>query len=352
MLMSSSADEDGEGGGLFTRKALLEGVTKGAGVLGAGTFVQKGLFAGVPYHGNPDLTGKKAIITGGNTGLGKETAVKLAQLGADVTIACRNPEKAFAAAEEIKAKAPGAKVAAMPLDLASLTSVDSFAKRYSDSADALDILVNNAGVMAIPERQATKDGFEMQFGTNHLGHFRLTSRLMPSLLKSADARVVSVSSSAHQFASTVEWDDLNAEREGAYQPWKAYGLSKLSNIFFAKELQKRLDSKGASVTCTALHPGACRTELGRYLFDPSQPANPLVYPLLAAAILVTRTPTEGAQTQIACAADPALGLGRGAGGQYYVGPKISELPSALARDSEAAGRMWAASEGLVGKFGS
>ena len=106
----------------------------------------------------------------------------------------------------------------------------------------------------------------------------------------------------------------------------------------------------ASVTCTALHPGACRTELGRYLFDPSQPANPLVYPLLAALTLVTRTPEEGAQTQIACAADPSLGAGRGAGGLYYVGPKISELPSALARDSEAAGRMWAASEGFVGKF--
>lgn len=349
--MSVSADDDEDSSsGPFTRKSLLEGVTKAAGVLGAGTFVQKGFFAGVPYHGTPDLTGKTAVITGGNTGLGKETAVKLAELGADVTIACRNPEKAFAALEEIKAKAPGAKVTAMPLDLASLASVDSFAKRYSSSAGALDILVNNAGVMAIPERQATKDGFEMQFGTNHLGHFRLTSRLMPSLLKSPDARVVSVSSSAHQFASTVEWDDLNAEREGAYQPWKAYGLSKLSNIFFAKELQKRLDSKGASVTCTALHPGACRTELGRYLFDPSQPINPLAYPLLAAATLVTRTPQEGAQTQIACAADPALGAGRGAGGQYYVGPKISELPTALARNSEAAGRMWAASEGLVGKF--
>lgn len=105
-----------------------------------------------------------------------------------------------------------------------------------------------------------------------------------------------------------------------------------------------------SVTCTALHPGACRTELGRYLFDPSVPANPLVYPVLAAGVLVTRSPKEGAQTQIACAADPALVKGRGAGGQYYVGPKISELPSALARDPEAAERMWAASERLVGKF--
>ncbi|CAN0410166.1 unnamed protein product, partial [Hapterophycus canaliculatus] len=136
------------------------------------------------------------------------------------------------------------------------------------------------------------------FASGPSGHFRLTSLLMPSLLKSPDARVVSVSSSAHLFASTVEWDDLNAQAPGAYAPWKAYGLSKLSNIFFAKALQKRVDSKGGSVTCTALHPGACRTELGRYLFDPSQPANPLVYPVLAAATLVTRSPKEGAQTQV------------------------------------------------------
>eukprot|EP00752_Nemacystus_decipiens_P016210 g14497.t1 len=346
---AADAADDSEGGP-FTRSSLLNGVTKTAGVLGAGAFVQKGFFAGVPYFGTPDLSGKTAVITGGNTGLGKETAVRLAQLGADVTIACRNPDKAFAALEDIKAQAPGAQVSAMPLDLASLDSVGSFAKRFSSSSKPLDILVNNAGVMAIPERQTTKDGFEMQFGTNHLGHFRLTSLLMPSLLKSPDARVVSVSSSAHLFADKVEWDDLNAQAPGAYAPWKAYGLSKLSNIFFAKGLQKRVDQKGAPVTCTALHPGACRTELGRYLLDPSQPVNPLLVPVLAAATLVTRSPKEGAQTQIACAADPALGTGHKAGGLYYVGPKNSELPSALARDPEAAERMWAASERLVGKF--
>ncbi|CAM9715364.1 unnamed protein product [Ectocarpus sp. 13 AM-2016] len=353
--MASSSPSDGgsdeQSTGPFTRKSLLEGVTKAAGVLGAGTFVQKGFVAGVPYNGSPDLSGKAAVITGGNTGLGKETAVRLAQLGADVTIACRNPHRAFAALEDIKAQAPGAKVGAMPLDLASLDSVGSFAKRYTSSSDRLDILVNNAGVMAIPERQATKDGFEMQFGTNHLGHFRLTSLLMPALLKSPDARVVNVASAAHLFASSVEWDDLNAQAPGAYAPWKAYGLSKLSNIYFTKALQRRVDSKGAgSITATSLHPGACRTELGRYLFDPSQPANPLVYPALAALTLVTRSPKEGAQTQIACAADPALGTGSSAGGTYYVGPKISELPSELARDPEAAERMWAASEKLVGKF--
>ncbi|CAN0206463.1 unnamed protein product [Ascophyllum nodosum] len=346
-LVMSAAEDEGEGA--FTRKKLLEGVTKASGVLAAGTFVQRGFFAGVTYHGKPDLSGRSAVITGGNTGLGKETAIRLAQLGADVTIACRSPDRAAAALEDIKAQAPGAKVVkAMPLDLASLDSIDSFAQSYASSK--LDILVNNAGVMAIPERQTTRDGFEKQFGINHLGHFRLTSLLMPSLTKSPDARVVSVSSSAHLFATTVDWDDLNAQAPDAYGPWKAYGLSKLSNILFTRALQKRVDDRGASVTCTTLHPGACRTELGRYLFDPNQPANPLVYPVLAAATLLTKSAKKGAQTQIACAADPSLVKSRGAGGLFYIEPKVTKMPSELARDPEAAERMWAASEKMVGKF--
>ncbi|CAM9394948.1 unnamed protein product [Discosporangium mesarthrocarpum] len=167
--MGKSEGVDTEGNGPFTRKSLLEGAGKAAGVVGVGGFLRRGFVVGTPYSGTPDLTGKTAVITGGNTGLGKETAIRLAQLGADVTIACRNPEKASAAVEDIKVKAPEAKVSSAPLDLASLDSVSSFARGYSQKVEKLDILVNNAGVMAVPERQSTKEGNELQFGINHLG---------------------------------------------------------------------------------------------------------------------------------------------------------------------------------------
>ncbi|CAM9649873.1 unnamed protein product, partial [Choristocarpus tenellus] len=190
------------------------------------------------------------------------------------------------------------------------------------------------------------------------GHFRLTNLLLPKVLQSKDGRVINVSSSAHMIPQSINWDDLNASKPGSYGPWSAYGLSKLSNILFTKELQKRLDKRGggsSTVTCMALHPGACRTELGRYIFDPSQAVNPLLLPLLGAATLVTRSPKEGAQTQICCAADPLLGCKGGSksgGGQYFTAPKFMETPSTLARDPENALRMWKETEALVGGFSS
>ncbi len=205
----------------------------------------------------PDLSGRTAIVTGANSGIGWYAARDLAAKGAHVVLACRSADKAREADEAIRAAHAGASTEVLPLDLASLASVRDFAKRFCDGHRELHVLCNNAGVMAIPYRK-TADGFEMQFGTNHLGHFALTGLLLEPLLAAPGARVVTVSSTAHRFGR-MRFDDLHGERR--YLRWQAYGQSKLANLLFAFELQRRLEAKGADAISVACHPGYAATNL-------------------------------------------------------------------------------------------
>jgi NAD(P)-dependent dehydrogenase (short-subunit alcohol dehydrogenase family) len=205
----------------------------------------------------PDLTGKTIVVTGGNSGIGYEAALQFARKGAAVVLACRSIEKAHEAASKIKSASPRASVEVMELDLSKLKSIRSFADAYHNQQARLDVLVNNAGVMALPYRK-TADGFEMQFGTNHLGHFALTGLLLDKLLATDEARVVTVSSSAHRMGR-MRFDDLQWEH--GYQKWPAYGQSKLANLLFMFELQRRIDAAGKKLKSVACHPGYAATNL-------------------------------------------------------------------------------------------
>lgn len=205
---------------------------------------------------NTDLTGKVVIVTGANSGIGLETARVLSSVGAKAIIPCRTLEKANGAIEHIKKTVPHADLVPMQMDLSDLSTVKSFAQSFLDLDLPLHILINNAGIMACP-KSFTKDGFEMQFGVNHLSHFYLTQLLTEKLKASAPARVVIVSSSANsQFVSDkgMDFDNLNAEKK-KYNAFSVYGQSKLANIYHAKELQRRFDEEGIDITVTSLHPG-------------------------------------------------------------------------------------------------
>lgn len=205
----------------------------------------------------PDLTGRVTVVTGANSGIGYVTARELARAGAHVHLACRSADRAAAAIDTIRADVPEASVAFLQLDLADLTSVQEAAEEFAREHGALDLLVNNAGVMALPRRE-TADGFEMQFGTNHLGHFALTGRLLPLLLAAPAPRVTTVSSNAHKFGR-VRFEDLQGRHR--YFRWVAYGQAKLANLMFALELQRRADAAHAPLTSTAAHPGFAATNL-------------------------------------------------------------------------------------------
>ena len=205
----------------------------------------------------PDQSGRIAVVTGANSGLGSETALALATKGAHVVLACRDATRAQGAVDAIRAAAPKASLEVIALDLASLASIRAFAEAFAKRHARLDLLCNNAGVMAIP-RRTTADGFEMQIGTNHLGHFALTGLLLQQLLDSPGARVVTVSSSAHR-PGKLHFDDLQLER--GYGKWTAYSQSKLANLLFCFELDRRLRKAGASVLSVAAHPGYAATNL-------------------------------------------------------------------------------------------
>jgi NAD(P)-dependent dehydrogenase (short-subunit alcohol dehydrogenase family) len=203
----------------------------------------------------PDLSGKTYVVTGANSGLGYETARALARAGGEVVLACRDLGKAGTAIDRIKSETPGARVETRELDLASLDAIRGFAEAWGDRP--IDALVNNAGVMALPLRR-TADGFEMQIGTNHLGHFALTGRLLPCLLARPGARVVNVSSTMHKIGR-MDWDDLQSEKR--YSRWRAYGQSKLANLLFTYELQRRFEAAGKDAIAVAAHPGYAATNL-------------------------------------------------------------------------------------------
>lgn len=213
----------------------------------------------------PDLSDKVIILNGGNSGVGFEAAKEFARKGAHVILACRNMEKARAAMDEIVADIPGASVEIMALDLASLDSVRQFATAFNDKHDRLDILVNNAGIMMVPYSE-TEDGFESQFGVNHLAHFALTGLLLEPLLATPGSRVVTISSNAHQ-RGQMDFDDLYFQNGNSYDRSAAYNRSKLANLLFTKELQRRFEEGGADAMAVAAHPGISNTHLGDHLFE-------------------------------------------------------------------------------------
>jgi len=284
----------------------------------------------------PDQTGRVAVVTGANTGIGFETAAALAARNAKVIMACRNRQKAEDAMERIRQRTPGAELEFIELDLASLASVERFAETFRAGHDRLDLLINNAGVM-IPPLSHTEDGFELQFGCNHLGHFALTGRLLSLLQATPESRVVNVSSMAHR-RGTMDFDNLNAEK--GYDRMPAYGQSKLANLLFTFELQRRLEAAGSSVVATAAHPGWTGTDLQRHsgLFR-------------VLNHFFAQTPPMGALPTVRAAADPEA-----RGGDYF-GPKgmyemrgypIKVGTTPAAQDELDAGRLWEVSEKLTG----
>jgi NAD(P)-dependent dehydrogenase (short-subunit alcohol dehydrogenase family) len=290
----------------------------------------------------PDQAGRTAVVTGANSGLGLVAARELARAGAEVVLACRDTEKGEVAAESIRAAVPDASVAVEDLDLASLASVRAFAERLDAGHESLDLLINNAGVMAPPRRE-TADGFELQFGTNHLGHFALTGLLLGKLAGREDARVVTVSSTAHKLGK-IDFGDLQRQRR--YFRWTAYGQSKLANVLFARELDRRLRAAGSSVSSIAAHPGYADTNL--------QSAGPPVIDRAVMAVsnrLFAQSAEMGALPELYAATRPNLdgGLLIGPDGpnEQRGYPKVVS-PNKAGRNEATAERLWSVSEDLTG----
>jgi NAD(P)-dependent dehydrogenase (short-subunit alcohol dehydrogenase family) len=278
------------------------------------------------------MSGKTCLVTGATNGIGKETALRLATLGATVVIVARDAARGAAAGAEITGRVPLAQVEVIAADLSSLAQVRRLAADVMGRHGRLDVLVNNAGVIA-PHRQLTADGLETTFATNHLGPFLLTTLLRGLLERNAPARVVTVSSAAHRQVRAVPWDDL--PRGAQSGQGQAYPVSKLLNILFTAELARRLGGTGVTANC--LHPGFVRTGLGRDVTGVLGAVLPLILHLRPG-------PAAGARTPVFLASSPQVADVTGA---YFVNCKPAE-PSALAKDAEAAARLWALSEDLAG----
>jgi NAD(P)-dependent dehydrogenase (short-subunit alcohol dehydrogenase family) len=290
-----------------------------------------------------DLSGRIALVTGGGGGLGAETARALASAGALVVIAVRNLDQRERAAQELTRSVPAATVETLQLDLASLASVRAAAQEFLHRHGRLHLLINNAGVMATPFGR-TVDGFELQFGTNHLGHFLLTNLLVPALVAGAPSRVVTVTSTGHH-AGAPDFADPNYEKRD-YEPWNAYGQSKSANILFTIELERRLARRG--VHAYAVHPGVILTDLFRHL-GPAATENVVVQAEKAAqrsGTAATKTVESGAATSVFAATSPGL---EQRGGTYLIDCAVSDTAAPWATDPDAARRMWELSEKLVGQ---
>ena len=285
----------------------------------------------------PNQTGRTAIVTGANSGIGLETARMLALRGADVVLACRNPDKGKAALDRVLAEKPKGTATLEALDLADLDSVAAFSDRFAATHDKLDLLVNNAGVM-MPPLSRTKQGFELQLGTNHLGHAALTARLAPLVLRTPGARFVIVSSGAHR-QGRIDFDDLNWSTR-SYSPMPAYAQSKLANLLFALELQRRIAATGSDVRVTAAHPGWTSTDLQRTagLFR-------FLNPVFA------MKPADGALPTLRAATDPDAGPGSYWGPAHFFemsGPPVRARIDDRAQDEKVAARLWDETEKLIG----
>jgi NAD(P)-dependent dehydrogenase (short-subunit alcohol dehydrogenase family) len=293
----------------------------------------------------PDQTGRRAIVTGANSGLGFETALALAAHGAEVTLAVRDTAKGDAAAEQILARAAQAQVEVRRLDLADLASIDEFTWLWREAhPEGLDLLINNAGIMAIPRRE-TADGFEMQLGTNHLGHFALTGRLFEALR--ADGRIVTVSSQAHRMGK-VDFDDLMGQRK--YGAWRAYGQSKLANLLFMRSLAERLERAGSTVMSVAAHPGYASTHL--QAVGPEMRGQGWMNTVMGGLNKVlAQSAAMGALPTLYAATFPAIRSGDYVGpdgfGEQRGHPKLVGMTQS-ARDDAVADRLWSVSEDLTG----
>ena len=297
----------------------------------------KGTTAQIPPQG-----GKTALITGANSGIGYRAALELARHGAHVLLGVRSRAKGAAALARLLQEAPGASAEVVDLDIASLASIRRFAQDFSQP---LDLLINNAGIMALPRRELTKDGFECQFGTNHLGHFALTGLLLPHLLQAAAPRVVTVSSLAHRNGK-IAFDDLQSEKH--YVPWTAYNQSKLANLLFALELDRRARAAGSRLLSIPVHPGISRTSI----FDngPGQ----RTFKALAVKVFapfITQDDAAGALPTLYAATAPEAQGGAYIGPDGFQGFKGSptvEVPRPQALDEAVAKHLWAVSEELTG----
>ena len=293
----------------------------------------------------PDQAGRVAVVTGANGGLGLETARALATAGAHVVIAARNQEKATHALADIRAGVPDASLEVVALDLSSQASVREAAEQILAKHEQIGILVNNAGVMAIPER-TTADGFEMQFGTNHLGHYSLTALLVPALLRGGAARIVTVTSTAHHMGRAV--DPANPHLHGKYGPWRAYGQSKLANFHFGLGLERRLRAASAAASSLIAHPGLSNTELQAVSVQETGGGNSQKF-FHQLAGTMGMSPEEGARPQLRAATDPAA-----KGGEFYA-PRFVNSGAAVRRPilrlvgmDRAIARLWDVSERETG----
>ncbi|MBK5306775.1 MAG: SDR family NAD(P)-dependent oxidoreductase [Frankiaceae bacterium] len=287
----------------------------------------------------PDQTGRTALVTGANSGLGLHTSIALARRGARVLMACRNPDRAGEALARVSSEVPGGKAELVSLDLASLASIRTAAADVAGRAPTLDVLIDNAGVMAIPRAQ-TVDGFEMQLGTNHLGHFALTGLLLPQLLAAPDPRVVVVSSDAHKIGR-MRFDDLMGEK--SYGRWSAYGQSKLANLLFMRELDRRAAGRLIAV---GAHPGYAATNLQ------SNYGNPVVDLFMKIGNrVIAQSDEAGAWPQLYAATMPDVKGGEyfGPSGMFGLrGAPHRDSPTRAAQNDETARRLWEISEQLTG----
>jgi NAD(P)-dependent dehydrogenase (short-subunit alcohol dehydrogenase family) len=289
----------------------------------------------------PDQAGRVAVVTGANGGLGLEVSRELARKGGHVVMASRDRDKAERARRDILAEIPDASLEPVALDLASLASVRGAAGRILAAHLTVDVLVNNAGLMGIPERK-TEDGFEMQFGVNHLGHFALTALVLPALPNRPDARVVSVTSTGRHTGRPV--DPVNPNMEGRYDPWRAYGQSKLANVHFALELDRRLRAAGAYARSIVTHPGFTNTDLqARSVRETGGGSSQRFFHNLV--VRFGMTPARGALSLLRAATDP-----KAVGGALYAprwanrGPPVRRPLFGRSRSREAMTTLWAVSE--------
>jgi NAD(P)-dependent dehydrogenase (short-subunit alcohol dehydrogenase family) len=298
----------------------------------------------------PDQSGRVALVTGGNSGLGYQTVLQLARKGARVLLAARDRTRGAAALEQLAAAGvPAGRAELVQLDLADLTSVERFAAGFLAGGQGLDLLINNAGVMAIPRRETTAQGYERQFGTNHLGHFALTGRLLPALVQRPGSRVVTLSSNMHKRAKGIDFDDLQAER--GYRPWPAYEQSKLANAMFVLELDRRLRAAGLDVVSAGAHPGFASTNL--QVTGPRSGGGGLMARGMGVATRLFAQPArDGALPTLYAATAPNVHGGEyfgpdGPGEMRGHHPKLVQF-SRAAHDEAAAARLWTVSEELTG----
>lgn len=292
----------------------------------------------------PDLSGKVIIVTGGNSGLGYESVKAFAEKGAEVILASRSATRGEEARASLLKDVHEGKIDVMTLDMADLSSIKAFSQEFKKKHDRLDVLMNNAGIMTTPYFR-TRDGFEGQMGTNHLGHFALTAHLMDLLKRTKGARVVNVSSNAHK-AGKMDFDNLLFEEGKGYSPMKAYGRSKLSNLLFTYELQRWFDKNGIEAIALAAHPGFSETNLVRYI------DKKVVYRIFKPLVsLMAQSANMGALPQIRAAVDPGV-----IGAEYYGPSGMGEMKGYPVRvksngkthDREDARKLWEVSEELTG----